>query len=95
MKRTVGAALILLTFTVTACSSSESNRSWSEFEACIDATYVPDPDYAPDPDEIPWQVFVEDYRNRDYRVGLNGGRFDRPVRECEKVMPIVVAPPRS
>ena len=93
MKRTVAATLILLTSAVTACSGSD--RSWSEFEACIDATYVPDPDYAPDPDEIPWQGFVEDYRNREYRVGQAGGRFDRPVRECEKVMPIVVAPPRS
>ena len=95
MKRSVGALFNLLTFSATACSSSGSNRSWSEFEACINATYVPDPDFPRDSDEIPWQVLVEDYRNREYRLGSYGGRTDRPVRECEKVMPIVVAPPRS
>jgi len=81
MKRTVGAALILLTFTATACSGSKPARSWSEFESCAIAfdngfTY---PVYT-------FRGFVEDYRNGDFEE-RRSEEFDRGVVACEKVMP--------
>ena len=82
MKRTVGAALILLTFTTTACSGSEPTRSWSEFEACVYALYPSDPA------EIHfWRGQVEGYREGDYE--RRGEDPHRVVVECEKVMPIL------
>lgn len=84
VKRAVGAAAILLTFTVTACSPSdpEPDRSWSEFEACVYALYPSDPA----------RIFllrsdVEDYREGRYE--RRGENPERVVVECEKVMPIL------
>ena len=87
MKRTVGAAVILLAFTTTACSGSEPTRSWSEFESCVYALYPSE-----DPDHV-WttRLFVENYRE--------GWRWDddpsREVVECEKVMPILTTDRRG
>ena len=82
VKRAVGAAAILLTFTVTACSGSEPTRSWSEFESCVYALYPSDPA----------RIFllrsdVEDYREGRYE--RRGENPERVVVECEKVMPIL------
>ena len=80
MKRTVGAALILLTFTTTACSGSEPTRSWSEFESCVYALYPETSE-----DIYLWRSYVEQYRE-------GWGWADDPDRvvvECEKVMPIL------
>lgn len=78
VKRAVGAAAILLTFTVTACSPSdpEPDRSWSEFEACARAFSSRE--------DAPWtqRMWVEAYRN-----GNDENPFPSTI-ECEKVMPI-------
>lgn len=82
MRRTVGAAVILLAFTTTACSGSEPTRSWSEFESCIYALYTEDP-----ADIFIWRSDVEAYRAGTYTP--SDGVWDRAVVECEKVMPIL------
>lgn len=86
MKQAVGAALILLTFTITACSPSgpEPDRSWSEFVACARAFsrgHVEDGD-----DEPYWmRLSVEDFRNGKDKDPSPG------TIACEKAMPILTA----
>ena len=79
MRRAVGAAAILLTFTVTSCSPSdpEPDRSWSEFEACARA-------FSSLEEAPAWhqRMWVENYRN-----GTDSNPFPSTI-ECEKVMPL-------
>ena len=93
MRRTVGAALILLTSTVTACSPSDPEpeptqaRSWLEFEACHRAFggYDMRSEVGTNfirPERLGFfRSLVEDYRD----TGISG---DAAVKECEKVMPL-------
>lgn len=71
-KRTLAAALVLMTFGATACSTEQSGGSWSEFEACARS--------------YGWenigvvQSMIEEYR-------ANGKAYFPVEVACERVMP--------
>ena len=86
MKRTVGATLILLTFTVTACSGSD--RSWSEFEACARSFGVgTSRDDGFDRSIRNFRAHVEEYRDTG-KPPEPVSWFESILAECEKVMPL-------
>ena len=74
-KRTLAAALVLLTFTATACLSS---RSWPEFEACA-RSYG----YESSGSIRLLRGWVEDYR----ATGDAGSAMSDMIVACEKAMP--------
>ena len=92
VKRTVGAAVILLTSTVTACSGSEPTRSWSEFEACA-RSFGADPNYREPYLPEDYSSTVSKFRSQvdEYRAGTKPEDLswsEYAIVECEKVMPL-------